>query len=344
MQIKKYNRKSYVQVLEKGLKYIELRKAGIIKSLATPWRGLNIAGVGGLEWGSMLTVGARPGSGKTMFVSQLIRDAHRLNPDQKFNVLEFQFEMGDEQYAARQFAAEVAEDYGVVLSTKGSLDEFKLEMMRKYINECKDLQSKGIHRDIVSEALTCAQIEEVVKEAYVEWGSQPMIVTIDHSWLIKKGISEKDKFDVLYNVTEMLMQLKKSIPIIVIMITQLNRSIDDPIRKQSGSVGNYPNSGDIFGGDALMQGSDMVVVLFRPYKADITAYGPKNYRVEPDQVYMHLIKSRNSSDDNAIIFLRMHGRIQSMIECPEFDKGGTFQLRSQRTGARQTAAPIGDEL
>ena len=63
--------KSYTEILEEGLKYIEDRKQGKIKSLSLPWTGLNNAGVAGLEWGSMLTIGARPGSGKTMFVSQI---------------------------------------------------------------------------------------------------------------------------------------------------------------------------------------------------------------------------------------------------------------------------------
>jgi len=84
---RKYGRKSYITVLEKGLKYVEKRMSGKIKSLRTPWEGLNRAGIAGLEWGSMLTVGARPGAGKTMLASQLLRESHRLNPDQTFNIL-----------------------------------------------------------------------------------------------------------------------------------------------------------------------------------------------------------------------------------------------------------------
>ena len=67
--------RSYVEILEEGLNYIEDRRTGKIKSLTLPWDGLNNAGVAGLEWGSMLTIGARPGSGKTMFVSQILRES-----------------------------------------------------------------------------------------------------------------------------------------------------------------------------------------------------------------------------------------------------------------------------
>lgn len=345
----KSRRKSYASVLRKGLKYIEKRRNGDIKSLRTPWPGFNDAGIAGLEWGSMLTIGARPGAGKTMFVSQILREAHRLNPDQKFNILEFQFEMGDEQYAARQFAGEVAQDYGVVLSTRYPLEQFILDQIKDYIQVCENMEKDGINRDLISDSLTHVDMEYEIKQAYVDGGSKPMIVTIDHSWLIKKGSGDKDKFDVLYNTTEMLMKLKNQIPIIILMITQLNRSMEEATRKTPGTIGNYPTSSDIFGGDALMQGSDMVLALSRPFDADVKSYGPYAYKAEKDSVFMHLLKVRNGTRDNSILFLKMDGPNQRMIEVAPFvaeRPDGAFQLRSQRNGSssRAVSAPIGDEL
>jgi replicative DNA helicase len=339
---KKYGRKSYVTVLDKGLKYIEKRMTGKVKSLRTPWEGLNRAGIAGLEWGSMMTIGARPGAGKTMLVSQILREAHRLNPDQAFNILEFQFEMGDEQYAARQFAGEVALDYGQVLSSDKALDRFAYEHMMKYREDCLTLRKAGIFRDMISSPLTHEEIRDAVIETFTEYGSNPLIITLDHSWLIKKHRAEKDKFDTLYNTTEMLMQLKKEIPIIVLMITQLNRSIDDAARKTATSVSNYPTSSDIFGGDALMQGSDMVVVLNRPYKADIRSYGPYGYECKTDDIFMHLIKVRNGSDDNSLLFLKAEFVHQRMVETSpppaSRPEGATYQRYSERTNRRNNGS------
>lgn len=341
-------RKTFTSVLRKGLKYIEKRRNGDIKSLRTPWPSFNTAGIAGLEWGSMLTIGARPGAGKTMIVSQILRESHRQNPDQKFNILEFQFEMGDDQYAARQFAGEVAQDYGIVLSANKQLEEFILDQIKDYIDVCELMEKQGIKRDIISESITHQQMEHEIKQAYVDGGAKPLIVTIDHSWLIKKSSSEKDKFDVLYNTTEMLMQLKRTIPVIIIMVTQLNRSMEEAIRKMPGTIANYPTSSDIFGGDALMQGSDMVVVLSRPFKSDIKSYGPYAYRVEKDDVFMHLLKIRNGNEDNNIIFMKMDGKNQRMVEVPPMipDRpDGAFLRHSQRTGTSRTVnAPIGDEI
>ena len=138
--------KTYTEILEEGLQYIEDRRLGKIKSFMLPWAGLNRMGVGGLEWGSMLTVGARPGAGKTMFVSQILRESKALNPTQDFNILEFQFEMGPKQTAARDFVAQTALDYNQVLSTTKQLDEFSVKMMRQYVDEQKKFQSHGNFR------------------------------------------------------------------------------------------------------------------------------------------------------------------------------------------------------
>ena len=309
--------KSYSEILEEGLQYIEDRRLGKIKSLSLPWGGLNNAGVAGLEWGSMMTIGARPGSGKTMFVSQILREAKLINPTQSFNILEFQFEMGAKQTASRDYAAQVGLDYNEVLSTTRQIDEFSVKIMRQYLEDTKVFHKTGDYRGQINEPLTVKEMEKAIYAFYQGTGGKPFIVTIDHSWLVKKDPSEKEKIATLYNTTEMLMKVKNKLPITVFMISQLNRSIDDPARKMPGTIGNYPTSSDIFGGDALQQGSDMVVVLNRPFKADIEIYGRKEYPCKTDDIFCHILKSRNSADDTNLIFLKAEFHKQRMMEVPE---------------------------
>jgi replicative DNA helicase len=309
--------KSYAEILEEGLKYIEDRRSGRIKSLMLPWSGINRAGVAGLEWGSMMTIGARPGSGKTMFVSQILRESKLLNPTQDFNILEFQFEMGAKQTASRDFASQVGLDYNQVLSTHKQVDDFSVKMMKQYLEDTKTFQKFGNYRVQINDPLTVNDMEKAIHTCYNGLHGKPMIVTIDHSWLIKRDVTEKEKIATLYNTVEMLMKTKNKLPIIVLMISQLNRSIDEPIRKLPGNIANYPTSSDIFGGDALMQGSDMVLVLTRPFKADIEIYGRKEYHCKTDDVFGHILKSRNSADDINMIFLKAEFAKQKMLEVPE---------------------------
>lgn len=333
----------YSDILEEGLQYIQDRRLGKIKSVKTPWDSLNKAGVGGLEWGSMLTIGARPGEGKTMFVTQMIRESRLLNPTQDFNILEFQFEMGPKQTAARDFAAQTALDYDVVLSTGKQLDQFSYGMMQQYVNDTQALQKQGVIRTQINRPCTAKEIEKNIHFVYNYLECKPLIVTIDHSWLIKKDAGDREKINTLYNSVEMLMQVKKDLPIIVLMISQLNRDIDDSSRKIPGDIVNYPTSSDIFGGDALMQGSDMVLVLRRPMKANIQLYGPKQFVVHKEDVFGHVLKSRNGSEEDNIVFMKGDMNKQRIYECPSpvaQNPTGTFtprtkggQGRSPRTDA-----------
>ena len=326
-----YGARNYSEILTEGLKYVEDRKIGKIKSIKTPWLGVNKASINGLEWGSMLTIGARPGSGKTLIVSQFIREIYKNNPDQEFNVLEFQFEMGAKQSASRAFAAYTALDYNLILSTDKELDNYSFDLMKQYVAECQELERNGIIRMQINKPLNHHDIQKAVHFYYNELGGKPMIITIDHSWLIKKAPDEKEKISTLYNTVEMLMQLKNDLPIIIIMITQLNRSIEEPTRKTPGTIANYPTSSDIFGGDALMQGSDMVMVLSRPAKNDIWVYGPKGYMVKDDDIFVHLLKVRNGGDVIPVLFMKGEFKRQKMIEVSEPQTTNVqFVRRSQR--------------
>jgi replicative DNA helicase len=194
---------------------------------------------------------------------------------------------------------------------------------------------------MISQPLSHEEIRQAAIETYVEYGNNPLVITIDHSWLIKKHKSEKDKFESLYNTVEMLMHLKKEIPIIVVMITQLNRSIDEPLRKVPSNIANYPTSSDIFGGDALQQASDMVVVLNRPFKADIRSYGPYGYDCRTDDIFMHLLKVRNGSDDNNLLFLKAQFIHQMLVEgtapnATRPDGAVNYQRLSERTGSKKS--------
>lgn len=335
-----YGTRRYSEILRETLQYVDDRRKGKIKSLLTPWPGLNKAGVNGIEWGSLVTIGARPGAGKTLIVSQILREARKLNPTQDFNILEFQFEMGAKQSGSRAFAAETALDYNQILSTDKALDDYSYQLLQTYIKETEALEAVGIHRLQINTPINNREIVDAIKQVYVTLGNKPLVVTIDHSWLIKKAPDEKEKIATLYNTVEALMQIKKELPIIIFMITQLNRTIDEPSRKEPGKIGNYPVSSDVFGGDALMQGSDMLLALNNPFKANIPLYGPKEYEAKKNRIFMHLIKVRNGSDDNDILFMEANFDRQKLVEVAEFTAqnptgGSTYQRRSARNQQQQ---------
>ena len=58
--------------LAKALTKMKARRQGKLPSLITGWPKFNDAFCDGLEWKTITVIGARPGTGKTLFMEQLI--------------------------------------------------------------------------------------------------------------------------------------------------------------------------------------------------------------------------------------------------------------------------------
>lgn len=296
------------KIYEIGITYMNHRKSGIATSVRTPWKAINYAGVNGFEWGTIITLAGRPGSGKTTFANQFTRAAHDLNPNAEFHVIDFQFEMPDKQTALREFSAATGIKYNELLSAHRPIGDNVIDDVKQYINKNKH---KKIF--IVDTPITVNQIKALLI-AYIQKYDVPLIVTIDHSLLVKLDAKERDKFEMLYNLGEMMTELKKQYSIIFIVMTQMNRSIEDASRKVNGSVANYPTAADIFGADALVQHSDMVLILNRPATSSIREYGPCKYQVMSDTVFCHFVKVRNG--ENMMGFFKFHGGQARFEEIP----------------------------
>ena len=275
------------EIHKDGIKYMEHRRDGIIKSIKTPWPKFDEAGLDGLEWGTIVTLAGRPGSGKTSIVNQITRNAHVNNPGHDFAVLDFQFEMSSKSTAVREFSNLVGLDYKDLLSVHGKVTDYTLNTLKAHA-------AKSINTDIyqVDTPMTVLGIRKTVMDFY-KFVGKPVLVTIDHSVLVKKDTSEKDKYEMLYNLGEMLTELKKLIPVTFIILTQMNRSIEDPLRKVPGTIGNYPVTSDVFGADALYQHSDMLIAINNPFTHNLLCYGPQEFMVEKHHIAMHFLKVRN---------------------------------------------------
>jgi replicative DNA helicase len=295
-----------------SLNYLKGRREGAIKSLKTPWYKFNDATTDGLEWHSMTVIGGRPGAGKTLIKDQIIREAFKLNPGENFRVLEFQFEMLARTSAIREYASVLGRSYKYLCSADGLLSQ---EDLATCYNHAKERVKYPI--DIVETPITVNEIKEVVhnymQEHIVNGNYTKTIITLDHSLLVKKASYEKDKYDTLYNLGEAITDLKRKYPIIFIILTQLNRNIDNPERNEDGKYGNYILESDIFGADALLQHADTVVGLNRPGKQKIRFYGPDRYMIEDDRVLvLHFLKCRNG--DARMSFFRAQFEIMTIVE------------------------------
>jgi hypothetical protein len=321
-------KKAYSQALG----YIKARKNGTITSYKMPWNKVNEAGVNGLEWQSLLVIGGRPGSGKTLIKDQIIREGFTNNKGQTFRVLEFQFEMVAKASKVREYCSVLQKPYKYICSAfnEDKLTDDDLETLVEYSRNAVNIDKAPV--DIVEEPCTVNDfikiVESYMKEHCIknEDGTTTYIntvITVDHSYLFKKDKTENSKTDMLYNLGEALTLLKRRYPIAFIVLSQLGRHVESPERNENGKYGNYILETDILGGDALLQHADMVIGVNRPATKFISYYGPDRFIIADDTVLVfHFLKCR--SGDTRMSFMKA---AFDKMEVHELSTPGTQQSR-----------------
>ena len=280
--------------LRKALYKMKARRNGELKSLKTAWVNFNNAFCDGLEWRTITVVGARPGTGKTLFMEQLVNDVIKLNPDQKFRILKFQFEMLDETNGIRKLSMNVGSDYNTLMSKDMPVDKGVYQKCVQFYESTESYDIVDVVYDPCTVEEMCATIHAYMEQFKTEDGFVNTLVTVDHSALFKLGGKYKDKFEMLNAFGEALTEMKKKFPVAFLVLSQLNRNVETIERAKDGTYGNYILDSDLYGSDALLQHADVVLGINRPFNRRIKFYGPEKYIInDPDLLVFHILKSRN---------------------------------------------------
>jgi hypothetical protein len=160
----------------------------------------------------------------------------------------------------------------------------------------------------------CATIHYYMEKHKDEAGNYiNALVTIDHSALLKVGKGQRDKFEVLYALGEAMTYMKKHYPVAFLVLSQLNRNIDNPERSKDGDYGNYVLDSDLFGADALLQHADVVLGINKPSIRKIRFYGPERFIVnDEDLLAFHFLKSRNGT--TRLSFFKLDRQCMRIVE------------------------------
>jgi replicative DNA helicase len=301
---------------QKGIDYIEKRRTGQIKSVMSPWPSINEVTMGGFEWGTISVIAARSGGGKTTFMLELTRNVHDLNSSQDFLVLDFQFEMTDEKIALREYSQKTGLSVKDLASASKQLASTVVDYLKGYLDYKKE-KSPNDKIFVITKRCTVANIRAYILAMWAKY-RKPMMITIDHSYLVMMG-TEKSELAMLHNLGVMMTELKKAIPCLFIVLNQMNRDIESNERRTPGKAGNYPNTSDIYGGDALYNHADLMIALDRPFEKNLLIYGPLKYKVEKDHVAAHILKARDGKSDS-VLFFRADFGANKFVECPEPDR------------------------
>lgn len=275
------------------LNYIKGRMDGNINSLLTPWRKFNQASMNGIEWGSIITVAGMSGSGKTAILNELETGLFEMNPNEKFAVLSFNFEMMARRLVGRKISKSlnitVKQMYNADLEeTSRNLSEAQYQKAIEYARSIRDTPVWYV--DIPG---TVPEIRNTIEHFAMnmpENKDRGILVSLDHSILVKK-FGEQSTLDVLYSLAAMFNEMKKKIKSSYVIVSQLNRAIESVERKQNKNL-HFPQKSDVFGADALYQYSDIFMITHRPDILKLRTYGPDEEPVD-DLIYWHYLKTRD---------------------------------------------------
>ncbi len=171
--------------------------------------------------GSLFVIGARPKMGKTTVLTEMAKnvatDGH--------NVLLFSMEMTDEQLFERMVSQKsgISSDalYG------GAEDDYEWALLSKAIGELKDTPNVWIDD---TPGMSFAHIQSQCRKIKRKVGKIGFI-GVDYLTLMKT--EKADRNDIAYgNITKGLKILAKELDTVVVLLTQLNRNIEERSNKR----------------------------------------------------------------------------------------------------------------
>jgi len=291
------NKKLSIMTLETAareeLRYIKGRMDGKIKSLLTPWRKFNAASMNGIEWGSITTIAGMSGSGKTAILNELETGLFERNPNENFAVLSFNFEMAARRLIGRKISKAmnrtVKQMYNADLEASDM--NFTLRDYNAAVEYLKTIKEAPVYYvDVPGTVQEIVNTVEHFAMGMEENQYKGILVTLDHSILVKK-FGVQTTLEVLYELAAAFNELKKRIKVSFIIVSQLNRGIENVERIQNKNM-HFPMKSDVFGADALYQYSDVFMVTHRPDMLKLQTYGPSDEPVK-DLIYWHYLKVRD---------------------------------------------------
>ena len=243
------------KAVRQSIKIVKDAKRGIRSVLPTVWPRLNRNLLGGLQKGKMYVIAGRPGVGKSAFSNQLIFDVLDANQDKNVIVLYWSFEMPGYQQIMRTVSNKVNKNVADLLSVDDTLSD---ESLKNYVDKAERYSKYPIFFHNVPKDMEF--IKKVNVDVFNDYPKAIVINLYDHSRLISgEGESELQR---LNTVSKTCMWLQSKMGVINILLSQLNRNIEQEHRAKNQY---QPMLTDLFGGDSIGQDAHVVMILNRPY-------------------------------------------------------------------------------
>lgn len=235
---------------------------------------------GGLEFGEMVVVGARPGHGKSAFALQALHAA---------SLSGYKCAMISEEMSALvlgkraiQYASDVPEEHW------RNRDEQVRDHLERHFAVREDVH---IVESCGSVDKAADVIDRLVKESGVK------VVAVDYMQLLRgRGTS---RYEQTTNTSIVLRQVANSHKLLLIALCQLNRDLE----KRDKFI---PKMQDLRDSGQLEQDADVVLFLVWPHKLDETK--------DPHEYYVFVAKNRSRNTNSRTVKCRFNATRQSITD------------------------------
>lgn len=275
------------QVATEAVRYIKARKEHTVVSLKTRWKKFNSQCMGGIEPNTIYTITGISGSGKSSWANLVQTDLIDLNPEQDVIVLTFSLEMVGFRQVGRTLSSKLRKTTSALYSAYERLDDNTFQQVIDVTDQLKDYPIYFVD-DPGSPAQVGATIRKFY-DTYVKGTGKYFIIIYDHTLLTKQVGTT---IETMSELEKEFISIKKLPLTSIIQLSQMNRNIEEPERRNNPSS-HYPMRSDLSSSDAIFQASDYVIVLHRPEQLNIHEYGP-NRLPTANKVYLHILKNRDA--------------------------------------------------
>ena len=293
---------SMEQAVYDALNQIDLRRLGQVAGLKSRWKQLDTYLGGGWQKGKTIVLGGRPGGGKTMFTDILLDDFtdKSLNGD-KVLVVFWNFEMHSYNQVLRIVSRRSEKPVNKLMSAYGVINSDEYNEAKLILETIKD---KNIL--FVDIPTTASKIHQKMIELYHKYKGYHIVNAIDHSLLLAKD-NEKNNQELVQNLTNTCLHLKKSIGCTNIILSQIKRDADNTDRAAEEYV---PRISDLVWSSEMEQAADVIMFLHNPRKFNL-----ETFQGLPTKDLLALIIGKNrEGQSDVMIPMKVNMAINSIEE------------------------------
>lgn len=298
--------------VDRAMAEIEKERSGEQNGLYCKWSAIN-RGMGKYwRFNHITNIAAPSGHGKSYAINQLhddftdftdiidksnntlFRKALNNGYQGKVILIHFGLEMDASDEVIRSLSRKITKSHHYILSSEfdkrtETFNKISDAEMNTIDNRMNYIRNKPIY--YVEMTGTVSQIYHTVKYVKEKHPDHQLVVSFDHTLLVKRGDNEKSDGELIAAVAAIGKRIRQEFKAMVIFLSQLNNNIKMADRITVPSM-HYPNDSDIYFGSQINWVCDNIWIFpYRPELINIPRYGISQIDTK-DLVVAAAVKSR----------------------------------------------------